>query len=92
MVLGELAQAAADGLNVGGPAIHTILLADRLRPEFETVLVSGLETEREGNMLALAEKLGVEVLRMPELGREILRQQEDWMVKLGQLATARQAA
>ncbi len=35
------------------------------------MLVSGLEAEREGNMLPLADELGVAVVRMPELGREI---------------------
>lgn len=30
-----------------------------------------MEAEREGNMLPLAERLGVQVVRMPELGREI---------------------
>ncbi|MDE3074163.1 MAG: glycosyltransferase family 4 protein [Chloroflexota bacterium] len=58
-------------LNVGGPAIHTILLAQRLRPAYDTVLVSGLETAAEGDMLGLAERLGVPVVRIPELGREI---------------------
>jgi glycosyltransferase involved in cell wall biosynthesis len=58
-------------LNVGGPAVHTILLADGLRPEYETVLVSGLESSAEGNMLPLAERLDVRVVRIPHLRREI---------------------
>ncbi len=58
-------------LNVGGPAIHTILLSRYLRPEYDTTLVSGVEDEHEGNMLPLAERLDVPVLRIPELGREI---------------------
>ena len=58
-------------LNVGGPAIHVILLAHHLRPDYETVLVSGLEAEREGNMLPLAKRLDVDVVRVAELGREI---------------------
>ncbi len=58
-------------LNVGGPARHTILLAHGLEPEYETVLVSGLETAAEGNMLFLADRLGVPVVRIAELGREI---------------------
>lgn len=58
-------------LNVGGPAIHVLLLAHHLRPEYDTVLVSGLEAEREGNMLPLAKRLDVDVTRVPELGREI---------------------
>ncbi|MBV9119358.1 MAG: glycosyltransferase family 4 protein [Chloroflexi bacterium] len=58
-------------LNVGGPAIHTILLTDLLRPQYETVLVSGVETDREGNMLPLAAAHNVDVVRIQELGREI---------------------
>ncbi|MHB8620073.1 MAG: glycosyltransferase family 4 protein [Chloroflexota bacterium] len=58
-------------LNVGGPAIHTILLAAKLRPDYETVLVSGVESAAEGNMLPLAHRHGVVVRRIPELGREI---------------------
>jgi glycosyltransferase involved in cell wall biosynthesis len=58
-------------LNVGGPAIHVILLSHHLRPDYATVLVSGLEAEREGDMLPLARRLDVDVVRMPRLGREI---------------------
>ncbi|MGH2519879.1 MAG: glycosyltransferase, partial [Chloroflexota bacterium] len=56
---------------MGGPAQHVIHLAHGLRPEFETVLVSGTESAGEGNMLDLAAELGVQVTRIPELGREI---------------------
>jgi len=56
---------------VGGPAQHVIHLAHGLRPDFETVLVSGTESASEGNMLDLAAELGVQVTRIPELGREI---------------------
>ena len=56
---------------MGGPALHVILLTHHLRPDYETVLVSGLEAEREGNMLPLAKHLDVSVVRMPELSREI---------------------
>jgi glycosyltransferase involved in cell wall biosynthesis len=59
-------------LNVGGPAIHTILLTDKLRERgYETMLVSGREGEREGNMYALAEERGVEPVFIEELGREV---------------------
>ncbi len=58
-------------LNVGGPAIHTLLLTDRLRPRYATLLVSGREAATEGNMLDLADKLGVRVTRVPEMGREV---------------------
>lgn len=58
-------------LNIGGPAIHTALLTERLNPErFESVLVSGVEAANEGNMLDL---MGYDVkpLIVPSLGREI---------------------
>lgn len=56
---------------MGGPALHVILLTHHLRPDYDTVLVSGLEAEREGDMLHLAQQLEVNVVRVPELGREI---------------------
>ena len=59
-------------LNVGGPAIHVTLLSERLNPErFETKLVSGIEGEREGNMLDLRLDSPVKPLYLPSLGREI---------------------
>lgn len=59
-------------LNVGGPAIHTICLANRLRERgYETLLVSGREGEREGNMYDLAEREGVVPRFVETLGREI---------------------
>lgn len=58
-------------LNVGGPAVHVILLAHHLRADYQTILVSGVETEREGNMLPIAQRMGVDIVRIPELGREI---------------------
>ena len=59
-------------LNVGGPAIHVILLAAGLNPEkYETLLVSGVEAPQEGNMLKLAEEKGVQPCIIPDLGREL---------------------
>lgn len=59
-------------LNVGGPAIHTVLLAQRLDPErFETKLVTGLEGPAEGSMRDWAVSQGVTPVVIPELGREI---------------------
>lgn len=59
-------------LNIGGPAIHVILLSQYLRKRgYETTLVYGQETEHEGNMLHLAEERGIEALRIPALGREL---------------------
>ena len=42
-------------LNIGGPAVHVVLLSAGLRPlGYETRLLVGREAPREGNMLALA--------------------------------------
>lgn len=59
-------------LNIGGPAIHTILLSaglDGMR--FEPLLVTGIVDPHEGDMLGLAAAKGVSPLIIPELGREL---------------------
>jgi len=59
-------------LNVGGPAIHVILLSAGLNPaRYETVLVKGMESETEGDMMALAQERGVKPLLIEKLGREL---------------------
>lgn len=59
-------------LNVGGPAIHVILLTTSLdRNRFVSLLVSGVESPGEGNMLALADTKGVAPVIYPRLGREL---------------------
>ncbi|MBZ0258047.1 glycosyltransferase, partial [bacterium] len=59
-------------LNVGGPAIHVILLTHGLNPDkFETVLVSGVEAPEEGDMHHLADEKGVKPFIIPNLGREL---------------------
>jgi glycosyltransferase involved in cell wall biosynthesis len=59
-------------LNIGGPAIHAILLTQGLQNErFSSVLVTGLEGPREGSMRDLATKHGVEPRVLRELGREV---------------------
>lgn len=59
-------------LNIGGPAIHTILLTAGLDPtRFESLLITGIEAAHEGNMLDLAAAKGVQPLVIPDLGREI---------------------
>ncbi len=58
-------------LNIGGPAIHATLLAQRLDPaRFTTTLVTGTEDASEGNYLALHGRQA-EVDVIPDLGREI---------------------
>jgi glycosyltransferase involved in cell wall biosynthesis len=59
-------------LNIGGPAIHVSLLAARLDPaRYETLLVSGVESSDEGNMLELGRLPPVEPTIVPTLGRAI---------------------
>ncbi len=59
-------------LNIGGPAIHVVLLAAGLDPSrYDSILVAGTESPWEGNMLHLAAMKGVRPLLVPELGREI---------------------
>ncbi len=59
-------------LNVGGPAIHTVLLTHFLNPQhFASTLVTGQVSPTEGDMSYLAREKGVEPYVIPELGREI---------------------
>jgi glycosyltransferase involved in cell wall biosynthesis len=59
-------------LNIGGPSLHVILLSAGLRPRgYETRLVVGRESPREGNMLPFAAERGVVCEAMAGLGREI---------------------
>jgi glycosyltransferase involved in cell wall biosynthesis len=59
-------------LNIGGPAIHTILLTARFNNEkYCSKLVKGVEGYREGDMQSFAIENGVEPIVIPELQREI---------------------
>jgi glycosyltransferase involved in cell wall biosynthesis len=59
-------------LNIGGPAIHTILLSHELdKRGYKNILVKGSEGKTEGDMMYLARARGVEPVLVPELGREI---------------------
>jgi glycosyltransferase involved in cell wall biosynthesis len=59
-------------LNIGGPAVHVILLTAGLTGRgYSTQLIVGQEAPREGNMLDLAAAKGVTCVRLPGLGREI---------------------
>jgi glycosyltransferase involved in cell wall biosynthesis len=59
-------------LNVGGPSLHVIHLAAGLAPQgYDTRLVVGRESEREGSLLDLALARGVNVHALDGLGREI---------------------
>jgi len=59
-------------LNIGGPAIHTVLLTSALNNDkFETQLVAGKVSEQEGDMAYLAETVNVSTTFVPQLQREI---------------------
>jgi glycosyltransferase involved in cell wall biosynthesis len=59
-------------LNIGGPAMHAILLTERLDPtHFDSLLVAGSEEAREGNFLALRGASLASLHVIPGLGREI---------------------
>lgn len=59
-------------LNIGGPAIHTILLTKLLSPDrFASALITGQVSPNEGDMHYLADEHGVTPQIIPELGREI---------------------
>ena len=59
-------------LNVGGPAMHTILLTKLLSADrFFSTLISGQVSPSEGDMHYLADEQGVSPYIIPELGREI---------------------
>ncbi len=59
-------------LNIGGPAIHTVLLTAGLDKErFESVLVCGAVGPGEGDMSYYARERGVRPIYVPELRREL---------------------
>lgn len=57
---------------MGGPAIHVANLAAGLEPlGYETTLVAGSLARGEDSMAFLADRLGVSVLAVPEMEREV---------------------
>jgi len=59
-------------LNIGGPAIHAILLTEGLnRDKFESILVTGKVESAEADMMYLANQKGVRPIVIPELMRQI---------------------
>jgi glycosyltransferase involved in cell wall biosynthesis len=60
-------------LNIGGPAIHAILLTEALDDGriFDSTLVTGVTAPHEGDFGHLAEERGIKPLVVPELGREV---------------------
>jgi glycosyltransferase involved in cell wall biosynthesis len=59
-------------LNMGGPALHVAYLTAGLRERgYDTTLVAGSLARGEDSMAFVADELGVDVVRIDELGREI---------------------
>jgi hypothetical protein len=59
-------------LNMGGPAIHVANLAARLETRgYHTTLVAGSLARGEDSMSFVAERLGVSVVNVPDIQREI---------------------
>ena len=59
-------------LNIGGPAIHTILLSRRMEDlGYETLLAAGQVGPEEGDMSYLAEAEGVKPVIIPNLGSRL---------------------
>ena len=59
-------------LNMGGPALHVAYLTAGLRERgYDTTLVAGTLARGEDSMAFVAEGRGVDVVSIPELGREI---------------------
>ena len=59
-------------LNMGGPALHVAYLTAGLQPRgYETTLVAGTLAPGEGSMTFIAEELGVPVVTIDQLHRDI---------------------
>ena len=59
-------------LNIGGPAIHTVLLTAGLdKSNFESLLVCGAISSTEGDMAYYASQKEVRPLYIPQLKREL---------------------
>lgn len=60
-------------LNVGGPAVHVLLLAGRLDPDrFDAVIIAGAPAPREGELTSLPDLVRApRIVRVPGLGRRV---------------------
>ena len=59
-------------LNIGGSALHTILLTDGMASSgYRVLLVIGKEDPEEGNMIEIARQRGIEPVQIPEMRRAI---------------------
>ena len=58
-------------LIVGGPSIIVTALTKYLSPEFETLMVVGEKEEQEQSAEHLAIELGIDYIKIPEMGRSV---------------------
>ncbi len=59
-------------LNIGGPAVHSILLTRYLNNDrFDSILIAGMIGKSEGDMMYLADANNIKPVLIKELGREI---------------------
>jgi glycosyltransferase involved in cell wall biosynthesis len=57
---------------VGGPAIHTRLLSEKLNPEkYETILIGGASSNNEKSLVNDLLERGIDCRVIPEMGRDI---------------------
>jgi glycosyltransferase involved in cell wall biosynthesis len=65
-------------LNVGGPALHAVLLTERLDPaRYDSRLVAGRIGDAEGDYLSLRGTAPEGLIELPALGRDV-RGSRDW--------------
>ena len=58
-------------LIIGGPTLNVLFLTKYLAPEFETLLIVGEKEDHEKDAFSLAEKMGVQFLSIPDMGRSV---------------------
>ncbi len=58
-------------MNIGGPARHVTILTARCGPDFAGVLLAGEPERREGSMAGEANRVGVDVVPVPNLRRSL---------------------
>jgi glycosyltransferase involved in cell wall biosynthesis len=77
---GVLVHRVIARLNIGGPAIHVVNLAEGLdrRGEFRTRLIAGRIPPDEGDMRFYARERGVEVLEVPAVSRRVNLRKDVW--------------
>lgn len=57
--------------NLGGPTYNVAYLSKYMAPEFETLLIGGVNSKEEGSSNFIVENLGLNPIIIPEMQREI---------------------